>query len=168
MACNIVYFAHGKESGPWGEKITRLAQVARGLGFSVESPDYSGMDDPAARVARLLSLRPSADCLILAGSSMGGYVSLAASRQLKVDGLFLLAPAVGIPHYPEQDPAPQSRLTTIVHGWQDDLIPPERVARFAQKYSCELHLLNSDHRLSSALTQIEVLFANFLKRVCLT
>ena len=29
----IVYFAHGHESGPWGTKIKRLAQVAENLNF---------------------------------------------------------------------------------------------------------------------------------------
>ncbi|MGH8540495.1 MAG: alpha/beta hydrolase, partial [Stenotrophobium sp.] len=38
---NLVCFAHGKESGPWGTKITHLAEVARGHGYEVMSPDYS-------------------------------------------------------------------------------------------------------------------------------
>jgi hypothetical protein len=31
----LVCFAHGKESGPWGSKITALAQVAKRMGFEV-------------------------------------------------------------------------------------------------------------------------------------
>ena len=33
----VVYFSHGKESGPWGDKIKRLAQVAEAKGFVVYS-----------------------------------------------------------------------------------------------------------------------------------
>ena len=50
-----VIFSHGKESGPWGLKITRLARVAEGLGFAVLSIDYRGVDDPAERVRMLLA-----------------------------------------------------------------------------------------------------------------
>ena len=39
-----VYFNHGKESGPWGDKITRLADIARGRGFDAQSLDYRGLD----------------------------------------------------------------------------------------------------------------------------
>ena len=52
-----VIFAHGKESGPWGSKIQHLAAIADELGYTVDSPDYQGMDDPRDRVARLLELR---------------------------------------------------------------------------------------------------------------
>ena len=36
-----IYFAHGKESGPWGSKIKRLAGIAEDLGCAVESIDYT-------------------------------------------------------------------------------------------------------------------------------
>ena len=35
-----IIFSHGKESGPWGTKIKRLANVAKRLNCSVESIDY--------------------------------------------------------------------------------------------------------------------------------
>ena len=34
------FFAHGKESGPWGSKILHLAEGAKKMGLEVESPDY--------------------------------------------------------------------------------------------------------------------------------
>src|SRR3989338_7791560 len=93
MFKDVVYFAHGKGSGPWGTKISRLAQVAKEKGFAVESPDYSRTHDPDERVETLLKLKPLASRhLVLVGSSMGGYVSAVASSQLKVKGIFLLAP----------------------------------------------------------------------------
>ena len=84
----LIYFAHGKESGPWGDKIKALAQIGRNKGWQVESPDYSFTMDPEIRVNKLLSLRPEAEELVLVGSSMGGYVSTVSSAFLKVSGLF--------------------------------------------------------------------------------
>src|SRR5271165_1228200 len=51
-----VVFSHGKESGPWGAKITAMAAVARDLELGVESVDYRGIDDPAARVDKLIGV----------------------------------------------------------------------------------------------------------------
>src|SRR5665213_561997 len=48
-----VVFSHGKESGPWGSKITAMAAAVRELGSAVESVDYRGLDDPALRVRKL-------------------------------------------------------------------------------------------------------------------
>jgi hypothetical protein len=59
----LVHFVHGKESGPWGSKISRLADVARGNGCDVASLDYSGLPDPQAR-ADHLGLRTASTCTI--------------------------------------------------------------------------------------------------------
>jgi hypothetical protein len=48
-----VIFSHGKESGPWGSKIKRLASTAEALNFSVDSIDYSGIASPDKRVDKL-------------------------------------------------------------------------------------------------------------------
>ena len=55
-----VVFSHGKESGPWGSKIRALAAVATAAGWAVDSVDYQGMADPAARVAKLVTAGRSA------------------------------------------------------------------------------------------------------------
>jgi alpha/beta superfamily hydrolase len=159
-----VYFAHGKESGPWGHKIRALAAVAQAAGFAVESPDYSFTHDPDARVRHLLGLQPTADCLVLAGSSMGGYVSAAASRTLAPKGLFLLAPAVYMPGY-DADPAPRADLLEVVHGWRDDIIPVAHAIRLAEHHRARLHLLDSAHTLNDQIPYLEFLFARFLQDV---
>ena len=56
-----VYFSHGKESGPWGSKIKRLATVAQAHGCAVDSIDYSDLADPDHRVERLLEKLKSTD-----------------------------------------------------------------------------------------------------------
>lgn len=163
----VVYFNHGKESGPWGDKITRLADVARGRGFDVVSLDYQGMDDASARVEKLLaSDARAANPLVLVGSSMGSYVAAVASESLKPRGLFLLAPAFYLPNYfPIAEPVPHADFVTLVHGWNDDVIPFENSVRYASKFKATLHLVDSDHRLSSQLPVIESLFDIFLSRL---
>jgi alpha/beta superfamily hydrolase len=162
----VIYFAHGKESGPWGKKINRLAKIARKKGWQVESPDYSLTYDADERVKMLLKLKPKANKrLVLVGSSMGGYVSTVASSFLKVHGLFLLAPAFFIPRYKVQNPLPKAKFVEIVHGWDDDLIPLENSLGFAETHKSVLHVVPSDHSLTSALPEIEKLFTLFLDKV---
>ena len=165
-----VYFNHGKESGPWGSKIKRLAEIAKQKGFAVESPDYRDLPDADPRVERLLASEAAqAERLILVGSSMGGCVATVASAVLKPRGLFLMAPAFYIPGYGEQNPVPHAPVVTIVHGWSDDVIPVEHSIRFARQFSTatrlELHIIQDDHRLSAELDYVAILFAEFLDRV---
>jgi predicted esterase YcpF (UPF0227 family) len=79
-----ICFSHGKESGPWGLKIKRLAKLAEGMGCAVESIHYKNLMDPDLRVERLLeALARADDSFVLVGSSMGGHVSLVASETVK-------------------------------------------------------------------------------------
>lgn len=163
---NLVLFAHGKESGPWGTKIKYLARIARRQRFKVESPDYSDTTDAALRVKMLLKINPEAKKhLVLVGSSMGGYVSAVASRSLKVSGLFLLAPAFYLLRYPELDPNPRAVRTTIIHGWRDNIVPVENSVRYAKEFKSDLHILDSDHRLTDVLPQIGKIFEDFLLQI---
>ncbi len=98
-----VYFSHGKESGPWGSKIKRLAAIAKQLGCGVESIDYTDTMDPDLRVERLLAvLDTEPGSFVLVGSSMGGYVSLVASESVDAKGVFLMAPALYMPGFKKQ------------------------------------------------------------------
>ena len=160
---NLVCFAHGKESGPWGIKITHLAEVARRHGYDVMSPDYSHTHDPRARVQHLLSLAPHAENLVLAGSSMGGYVSAMACAALQPRALFLMAPALYFPGWDEEAQSIPA-LSCVVHGWRDEIVPVERGIRFAQHNHSDLHVLDSDHTLNDQLPALEPLFSDLLKR----
>jgi alpha/beta superfamily hydrolase len=162
----LVIFAHGKESGPWGSKIKHLAAIAERLGAVILSPDYSDLADPDARVERLLGLTlPAHDCLVLVGSSMGGYVSCVASAKLKPAGVFLMAPAIGIEGYGVQNLKPQVQHLSVVMGWRDEVIPVQKIIAFAQSQRAELHLLDADHRLDGALQDVGELFEQFLRKV---
>ena len=54
-----VYFSHGKESGPRGTKIKRLAAMAETMGCAVDSVDYTDTMDPDLRVERLFEMLAS-------------------------------------------------------------------------------------------------------------
>ena len=88
----IVLFSHGQESGPWGTKITALAQDARDAGLEADSIDYRGMADPAERAQKLIErMRDCSEEILLVGSSMGGYVgrgrrSATTGRRIVSDG----------------------------------------------------------------------------------
>lgn len=159
-----VYFSHGKESGPWGSKIKRLANIAKEHGYSVDSINYSDTFDPDLRVERLLTvLKNAEEDFVLVGSSMGGYVSLVASEQVNVKGVFLLAPALFIKGYKQQTyNLNHNTNIEIVHGWSDDIIPVENSIQFAKSSDCSLHLISGDHRLNSSLVVVEKLFSQFL------
>ena len=159
LAC----FAHGKESGPWGTKITRLAEVARARNFDVLSPDYSHTHDPKQRVAHLLKLAPAARTLVLVGSSMGGYVSAMACAALKPRALFLMAPALYFPGW-DEDPQGCPQDTVVVHGWRDDIVPVDVGIRFARPRNAALHLLDSGHTLNDRLASLSQLFDEQLSR----
>jgi alpha/beta superfamily hydrolase len=159
-----VVFSHGQATSPWGEKITAMAAVVRDLGLKAESVDYQGVDDPQARVEKLLGFaRPLAGRLVLAGSSLGGHVSAAAARTLSARGLFLLAPAFFMPGFEEFTPRNVACPTVIVHGWRDDIVPVNSSIRWAREHRAALHVLDSDHRLQDQLPSICALLRAFLQ-----
>jgi alpha/beta superfamily hydrolase len=158
-----VVFSHGKESGPWGAKISAMAEVARSEGYEVESVDYRGVDDPQDRVTRLLAFcREFRGSLVLVGSSLGAHVCTAASPLLQATGLFLIAPAFYMPGYEQLTPKPAQCPMTIVHGWRDEVVPVDHSVRYARQYHATLHILDTDHRMHDRIAQINYLFEYFL------
>lgn len=157
-----VVFSHGKDSEPWGHKILALAEVARARGFAVESVDYRGIDSVEERLNSLVACcarLPAAP--ILVGSSLGGYLSAAASVPVAARALFLLAPAFdlpGLPPTPTVAPCP----TVVVHGWQDDVVPVGKALAFAEAQRALTYLVDDGHRLHASLPQIERWFDEFL------
>lgn len=158
-----VIFSHGKESGPWGSKITTLAKVAENLGFMVHSIDYQDLTSPEDRVERLVDIvSQQTDTVILVGSSMGGYVSLVAGERTKVAGVFLLAPALHMPDYQVQHYNFDGAVN-IVHGWQDDVVPVGNTIRYANASCANLLLVHDTHSLPNSMANISPFFRNWLK-----
>ncbi len=149
--------SHGFESGPDATKVTALAEVAERLGFTHERPDYTDLDarrevsnvgDVPARLQRLIALAAAAAArgpVVLAGSSLGAYISGIASLQVPTRALFLMVPPTRMGPMPALDAAPVP--TSVVHAWQDELIPAADVIAWAQARSARLLLVQDGHRL---------------------
>lgn len=171
MTQKTIFFAHGLESGPNGSKIQMLVKIAKAKGYVTECPDYSGMQDPNERVTQLLGVVPKdLEQLILVGSSMGAWVSLKASAQLHPHALFLLAPTVYVGYkspkkISDEAPTPHAQHTEMIHGWHDEIVPVDKVIRFAKDHQSTLHLVNDGHRLINQLPVLSDLFSLFLDRM---
>jgi pimeloyl-ACP methyl ester carboxylesterase len=160
---NTVVFSHGKESGPWGSKITAMAAAARDLKAGVESVDYRGMEDPLQRVEKLIAEAGKlTGPIVLVGSSMGGHVAAAAAGKIGAAALFLLAPAFYMPGFEQYTPRGVAVPTAIVHGWHDDIVPVDNSVRWAREHRATLHVLDSDHRLEDKIPVICRLLGDFL------
>lgn len=153
-------------------KIVELEPIARQAGFETLAIDYRDLqDEPVARAERLIdTVREQAGSVVLAGSSMGGWVSMHAAENVEVAGLFLMAPALYLEdRVPEgvvpERYTPKSKRVAVVHGWNDDIIPWQHSLRFAEASNAALHLLDSDHRLESALPELKAILQRFINAV---
>ena len=172
MNMKHVIFSHGKESGPFGRKIRRLIEVAEQQGLGTTSVDYRECADADARIALLRDTIarlqvPPAD-IVLVGSSMGGYVSVAVANEVPVAGLFLMAPALWMPaeEYTVQSYAPMARRIEVTHGFGDDIVPYQNSVRFAAAHrGTTLHLVDDDHRLGASHDFLAVQFVRFLSEL---
>lgn len=169
MKIGSLIFSHGHLSSPQSNKIVDLTPIASRRGYSVEAIDYRDLqDDPVGRSERLIArIRELDGPVVLVGSSMGGYVSMAAAEEVEVTGLFLMAPALFLEHYVEGGVVPdtyhpRSPHIAIIHGWHDDIIPWQNSLKFAEQSNAALHLFNADHRLHGCIPSIAACLDHFL------
>ena len=161
-----VIFSHGQESGPWGTKIQAMADKVKSMGCVADSIDYQGIADPTDRVNKLIAeCGDIDDQLVLVGSSMGGHVATAAAASLQAAGLFVLAPAYFVEGYEDLTPSAPDIPICIVHGWNDDIVPVENSIRFAAACKAELHILDSDHRLTANIGEINYYLERFINKI---
>ncbi len=160
--------SHGLESGPQATKVSALADAAERLGWTTERPDYLDVDragrfgDIDARIAILRERAASVrGPLVLAGSSMGAFVSALVSRDVPCAGLFLMAPPPWIEGYAQRLDA-ANVPTLIVHGWDDELIPAQAVIDWAHPRRDRLVMVNDSHRLADHVAFCAGRFADFL------
>ncbi|KFN41221.1 alpha/beta fold hydrolase [Arenimonas oryziterrae] len=167
-----VIISHGLESSPDATKATALSKIAESLGWSQERPDYrvwdndfsrSRLGDVHGRIARLHDLASQVrGPLVLAGSSMGAFVSARVSLVLPVIGLFLMAPPTQLEGFDIRLEA--ARVPTrIVHGWDDELIPAMEVARWAAERRDTTVFVNDSHRLAAHVEFCAEEFGRLLK-----
>ncbi len=164
--------SHGFESGPEATKVTALAAAAERLGWTHQRPDYTDLDaqreisafgDVMARLQRLQQLAHDASAhgpVVLAGSSLGAWISARASLQVPLRGLYLMAPPIHMGPAPTLDAA--AIPISIIHGWHDELIPAAQVVVWAAVRNARLLLVDDSHRLTDHVQASADAFAALL------
>jgi len=85
--------------------------------------------------------------VVIAGSSLGAWIAGHVSLRVNVAGLFLMAPPI---HLDPKHPIDAAAVpTSIIHGWDDELIPAGDVVAWAQARRAALLLVDDTHRLSA-------------------
>ena len=164
-----VFLSHGRESHPNARKMQALKAVADSFhGVTTVVLDHQATKDPAERLAQMNAAIQnsgvSPDNVILAGSSMGGWVCAQTASAMPVLGCLLLAPAFGMPTYPNANPILLAKNTLIIHGWDDETVPVGPVIETAQAQRLPLILLPDGHRLSDSMDRITDEFRGLLAR----
>ncbi len=163
MGKATIIWCHGSLSQPWGTKSKALEEIAEAERMTMEALDFQDLEDPDLRVERLaLKIAEIDGPVILAGSSMGAYVATAAAKLVEVQGLFLLAPAFYLPGYDIHVFSNLPKTVSVIHGWDDDVVPVDNSIRFAGQHRADLHILPDGHRLSESIETIGSLFSDFL------
>lgn len=170
MKAHII-ISHGLESSPDATKATALSRIVESMGCTSERPDYRDHDndqtvtrlgDVKGRIARLRELANKVQGpLILAGSSMGAFISARVSLEVSAAGLFLMAPPTQLEGFNIKLEA-ANIPTCIVHGWDDELIPATEVVKWAHKRRDQLVLVNDSHRLADHVDFCAEVFARFV------
>ena len=165
-----VILSHGSDSGPEATKVSALARVAEALGWTTSRPDYREEDQLGyagcvpPRVARLVeSMQGKPRPLVLAGSSMGAFVSGLASLRVPCNGLFLVALPTMIPECPQAFDMAAGVPAMLIHGYEDTLCPVLAAQAFARTRGMPALLLPDDHRLAMHVPVIEREFSAFLE-----
>lgn len=170
MGKPFIVLSHGLESGPDATKVSALARAAATLGCDSVRPDFRDLDAGRdvsripERVARILEHAPAGRPIVLAGSSMGAFTSALASLDLAACvGLFLIALPVAIPGFARAFDA-RRVPTALVHGWHDDLCPPDAALAFARGRGDTITLVDDDHRLGAHVDFVAEQFRLWLAR----
>ncbi|MEO8000645.1 MAG: hypothetical protein ABI644_02130 [Arenimonas sp.] len=171
-----VIISHGLESSPDATKATALSRVVEAMGWTSERPDYRDCDNDTAagrlgdvhgRIMRLNNIAKKIQApLLLAGSSMGAFISARVSLEVPVAGLFLMAPPTQLEGFDIKLEAADVP-TCIVHGWDDELIPANEVVKWAQARRNQLLLVNDSHRLAEHVEFCAEVFSRFVRSLSL-
>lgn len=164
-----VFLSHGLESGPESTKVQALKKEAETFpGVTATALDHRSTRDPRERLQQMKEAIKASGAdparIILAGSSMGGWVAAQTSSEMPVRGCFLLAPALALPDYPESSPRIGARQVQIIHGWDDDVVAPMPVVELAKIQRLPCLLLPDGHRLENSLERLVREFRHFMMK----
>jgi pimeloyl-ACP methyl ester carboxylesterase len=176
----MLYYLHGYQSNPDGEKATVLKKTLQAVPITYRdgSPEELVISRCLNRISAFIQ---NDHDIVLIGSSLGGFLAAAtALTNANVRRLILLNPAIippdvdlhtiqGIPLrilqemsnprlFREKIPA----SVTILRGTLDDVVPDEWILRFAKAQNATIQLYNDDHRFSKNLQNLPGIITKLL------
>ncbi len=119
----------------------------RGVGRSQGSFDRGEgeLSDAAAALDWLQANNPNASACWVGGFSFGAWIGMQLlMRRPEIDGFLSIAPPANMYDFSFLAPCPSSGL--VVHGDQDDVVPPDSVSKLVTKLSHQRDI-DVDHRV---------------------
>jgi pimeloyl-ACP methyl ester carboxylesterase len=149
-----IIYLHGSDSSSQSGKARQFAEKFPGM----VTPDFTGSFEE--RMAQLYSILGDQKDWAILGSSYGGLMGTVFTCQHpdQVRKLILLAPALLMdPFGAHLDLEPVSVPTIIIHGTEDDVVPPGPVRELAEKLFTDLEYISVDdgHRLHKAFNELD-------------
>jgi pimeloyl-ACP methyl ester carboxylesterase len=150
---STIVYLHGLESTSQSGKARQFAQKFQGM----LTPDFNGpFDERMRQLAPILGDKPG---WTIIGSSFGGLMGgvFTCKHSEQVRKLILLAPALMLPEFTAEGFHSIDTPTVLVHGRQDDVVPPALVRKIAEEVFTKLEYIAVDdgHRLHKAFEQLD-------------
>lgn len=146
-------YLHGLESTSQSGKARQFAQLFPGM----KTPDFKGSFEE--RMEQLAPILGDQKEWTIIGSSYGGLMGavFTCRHPEQVRKLILLAPALMLPEFTMEDFAPIDVPTVLIHGMQDDVVPPHEVMEIAQEVFTNLEYIpvEDGHRLHKAFEELD-------------
>ncbi len=146
-------YLHGLESTSQSGKARQFAQLFPGM----LTPDFTGSFEE--RMQQLHPILGDQKEWTIIGSSYGGLMGavFTCRHPEQVRKLILLAPALVLTEFTSEHFAPVDIPTILVHGRQDDVVPPHEVREIAREVFTNLEYIpvEDGHRLHKALEELD-------------
>ncbi len=148
-----IIYLHGLESNSQSGKARQFAEKFPGM----VTPDFTGsFEERTKQLKPILGRRKN---WTIIGSSFGGLMGtvFTCEHPTQVRKLILLAPALLPDHFAAYlDLEPVSVPTVLIHGTEDDVVPPAPVREVAERLFTNLQIITVDdgHRLQKAFGEL--------------
>ncbi len=150
---HLIYL-HGRDSTSQSGKARQFAEKYPGM----LTPDFTGSFEE--RMQQLGPILGEEEGWTILGSSFGGAMGAAFTLDHpgQVRKLVLLAPALMLPEFTRRENLqPVSVPTVLIHGRQDDVVPPNEVRAIAETIFRDLTYIpvEDGHRLHKAFAELD-------------